>query len=261
MQFARAGPEQLRLLRIDAADQFLEERTGGRVFDLQIRFAFQDALVIAADGIERELPGVPFTGHSRLQETNHRGLGFSPAIFDRAGERGHMRESAPFGQESRDFDIGIHAVLEFAIELEEIFVLEEHRGITLLDAEHLGGRDFIPGRQRAGRHTEQFAGVSFQVLALRDGTEELLAKRRIPDRVMESASSAPANRAMRPARCLAIACAGSRSRIFNGRISLRRAILVSHFEEPKRALPSPGTGSSAMRSSRIVRAFAPNQRQ
>ncbi len=53
MQFARAHSEQPRLLRIDAADQFLEQRAGRRLFDLQIGFSFQHPFVIAADGIER----------------------------------------------------------------------------------------------------------------------------------------------------------------------------------------------------------------
>lgn len=67
VQFARALAEQLRLLRIDATDQFLEQRAGWRVFNLQISLAFQDALVIAADGIERERPHIAFIGDSGLQ--------------------------------------------------------------------------------------------------------------------------------------------------------------------------------------------------
>ncbi len=150
-----------------------------------------------------------------------------------------MRKFAPFGQESRDLDIGIHAVLEFAVELQEIFVLEEHRRIALFDAENLRGRNLVSGGQRAARHTEQFAGVSFQVLALRDGPEELLAKRRVPNRVMEDRFF----RAGKPGDH------GLRRRLRNGmrrlsdrdldreRVGLRRAIGISHFEEPEMRTP------------------------
>ena len=135
MQLAGPLAQQLHLFRINAADQFLEKRTGRRCFTLKIGFALQHALVVAADGVQRERPDVAFIGDRALQETNDRRLRLWPAIFDCSDERWHVWKIGFLGQESRDFDVGIHAVLEFAIEFQEKFVVEEHRRVALFRAQ------------------------------------------------------------------------------------------------------------------------------
>ena len=137
MQFAGALAEQLCFLRVNAADQLVEKRAGRRGLILQIAFLGQgparnNGRRRRASSSRRRL-----AGDGALQKTNHRRLRFRAAILDRAAKRRNIREIGALGQKTRDFDIGIHAIFEFAIEFEEKFVLEEHRRIALLAAQHL----------------------------------------------------------------------------------------------------------------------------
>ena len=51
---------------INTADQFIQQRSRRRGFALQIGFAREDALVIAADRIQRQTPGIPFAANGAL---------------------------------------------------------------------------------------------------------------------------------------------------------------------------------------------------
>ena len=113
MQLAGALAQQFGFLAINSADQFLEERAGRSRLVLQIGFPRQDSLVIAADGVERQRPGIAFIRDGALEQADDGRLGLGPAIFDRAEKRGDVWKLRALRQETGDFHIGIHAVLEF----------------------------------------------------------------------------------------------------------------------------------------------------
>ena len=66
MQFAGALPEQLCLVGINPADQFVEKCTGWCGFFLEIGFLSQHPFVITAYGIQRKRPAVAFVCDSTL---------------------------------------------------------------------------------------------------------------------------------------------------------------------------------------------------
>ena len=113
MQLAGALAQQFGFLAINSADQFLEERAGRSGLVLQIGFPRQDPLVIAADGVERQRPGIAFIRDGALEQADDGRLGLGPAIFDRAEKRGDVWKLRALRQETGDFHIGIHAVFEF----------------------------------------------------------------------------------------------------------------------------------------------------
>ena len=128
-------PRSFGLLGIDAADQFIEQagrRRGARV--LQIGFSREHAFVVAADGVERQRPGVALVRRGACRSADDGRLAFGAAIFDRADKRRHVRELRRSVRKRVTSTSGIHAVFQFAIELQEKFVVEEHRGIALLRA-------------------------------------------------------------------------------------------------------------------------------
>src|SRR5205085_11455612 len=92
MGLAGAFPEEVRLFAINSADQFLEQRARRRGLVLQIGFAGEDALVIPADRVEREDPGVALIRDRALEEADNGRLRFRAAIFDRAEKRRDIRE-------------------------------------------------------------------------------------------------------------------------------------------------------------------------
>ena len=122
----RPLPQQLDLFRIHAPYQFLEKRAGQRCFTLKIAFTLQHAIVVAAEGVDRECPDVAFIGDRALQETNNRRVRLWPAIFECSDESWHVWKVGFLRQESRDFHVRIHAVLEFPIEFQEKFIVKEH---------------------------------------------------------------------------------------------------------------------------------------
>ena len=113
MQFAGALAQQFGFLAINSANQFFEQRTGRSRLVLQIGFPRQDPFVIAADGVERQCPGIAFIRDGALEQADDGRLGLGPAIFDRAEKRGDVWKLRALRQETGDFHIGIHAVFEF----------------------------------------------------------------------------------------------------------------------------------------------------
>ena len=145
-------------------------------------------LEVAADRIERQRPRVALVRRGRLQERDHGRLGTLTPIFDRADKAGTCANCASLGQETGHLDIGIHPVLELAIELEEKPVLEKHRRVALLGVEHLGSRRFVVRllRQQAAPHPDELPAAALQDGAARHQLEKLFAKIRIPERVVEN---------------------------------------------------------------------------
>ena len=88
VQFARALAEQLRFLRINAADQFLEHRARRRRLHFADRaLRAEHALVITANRIERQRPGVAFVRHGASAAGRRPSARvFVPAIFQRHRE-------------------------------------------------------------------------------------------------------------------------------------------------------------------------------
>ncbi len=234
MQFARALAEQLRLLRIDAADQFSEQGAGrnGRV--LQIRLAAKNPLVEAADRVERQRPGVAFVRRGSLQQADNRRFTFGAAIFDRARERRDVRE-VPLRQERRHFHIRIHAVFQLAVELQEKFVLEEHGGIALLRDQDLRSRNHGFTGERGTGNAAQLARFSIPTRPLHDRAEKLLAKSGVPDRVVQNrvlCAGEPRDDGMRRGLRHGVGRLAS-SRSAPERIGLGIAIEIGNFDEPE----------------------------
>ena len=126
MQFARALPEQLRFVRVNPADQFIEKYTGRRCFILEISFTAKHPFVIAPYRVESERPAVALVCGSALQQTNNSGFSLWPAIFECSDESRHVWKIGMLREEPVYFDIRVHPILEFAIELKEEIVIEEH---------------------------------------------------------------------------------------------------------------------------------------
>ena len=126
MQFASPLPQQLYFFRIHAANQFVDENTGRRCFILKIGFAFQHALVVAAECVHSQRPDVAFIGDRALQQTNDGRLRLCPTIFECSDESWHVWKIGLLCQESDDFHVRVHAVLEFPIEFQEKFIVKEH---------------------------------------------------------------------------------------------------------------------------------------
>src|SRR6266513_5196722 len=178
MQFAGALYEQLCLVRVNPADQFIEEYAGWRCLVLEISFTPKHPFVIAAYRVEREGPRIAFICRSALQETNNSGFSLWPAIFECPDESGHVWKIGVLREEPVYFHVGVHSVFELAIELKEEFVIEKHRRVALFCAQNLGfaGDKRIICRLRFAGETNKIARASFDGLALRDSLEQLRAK-------------------------------------------------------------------------------------
>src|SRR4051812_2009488 len=124
MHLASALTEQLGLLRVDSANQVVEQWSRRCSFSLNVGLSTQHPLIKAAHGVECQRPDVSFISDSTLQQANNRRFGFSPAVFERSGIGRHIGEATALSQKARDLDIGIQSILEFAIQLQEILVFE-----------------------------------------------------------------------------------------------------------------------------------------
>jgi hypothetical protein len=178
MQFTGALAEQHRFLRINAADQFCEERTW-RGLVLEIGLAGEDPLEVTADRIERERPGVALIRDRALEQANHGGLVLRSPIFNRTEKCRDVRELRVFSEETRHFHIGVHAILELPVKFQEKLVLEEHRRITLFRAQDLRGgcprlRFF---RKRTARQANKVSALSSSRLARCHQFEKCFAER------------------------------------------------------------------------------------
>src|SRR5215831_14116242 len=126
MQFACALAEQLCFLGINAAEQFLQNRGGRRCFILQIGFAFQYALIVAADRVYAESPNIALVRDRALQKANNSRFRFRTAILQCSYKSRHVWKSGLLGKKPREFNVRIHSVLKLTIEFQEEFVVEEH---------------------------------------------------------------------------------------------------------------------------------------
>ena len=140
MQFTGALPDQLRFLGINPADQFLEKGPGGVVWLCRSALRVQNPFVITADGIQRQRPRVAFIRDRALKEGDDGRLRLRPTIFNRAEKCGNIGELRALSQKTGHFNVRVHAILQLAIQLQEIFVFEEHRRIALLGAQDLRRR-------------------------------------------------------------------------------------------------------------------------
>ena len=74
--------------------------------------------------------------HQSEREPDHLRLAARGPIFESAGEGRHVREQGPLGEETRDLRVGIHALLQLAVELQENAVAIDHGRIALLGLQH-----------------------------------------------------------------------------------------------------------------------------
>ncbi|PYK84130.1 MAG: hypothetical protein DME41_03895 [Verrucomicrobia bacterium] len=139
------------------------------------------------------------------------------------------------GQESRDLDVGVHAVLQFSVKLEEEFVGKKHRGVALLAAENIGRQN---SRDRTYAWTERADQISISsagVLSIQHESEKFLSKIGVPDRVEENriviVTETCDDRVRRRL--------GKRPRFVVGKdlyrqsIGFGRAIEITYFDEPE----------------------------
>ena len=123
-----------------------------------------------------------------MQETDNRRLGFFATIFECADKSRHIGEISALSEKPRNFDIGVYAVLELAIDFKEEFVVKKHRRVALLPGQNLrfaGGHLMIRFEHLASG-SDQVAGMPFHDLMLYDRLEQLGAKLRIPDRIEQN---------------------------------------------------------------------------
>ena len=115
-----------------------------------------------------------------------------------------MSELPSLRQEAGHIDIGVHAILQLAIELQEKPVLKKHGGVALVSVQDLRGRYAVVRllRQKAAAHPDQLAVASFQNRATCHQSENFLSKIRVPNGVIQNAILADAgdDRSRRTAR-------------------------------------------------------------
>ena len=126
-----------------AVSRSLSGRCGGerwRCFHEVAAFG-QDALEVTRGGVDGQRPGIALAGDPVLHHGEHLTgcLAARRAVFDLPGEGRHVRKGRLFAQEAGQFDVRVFAFLDLAVELEEILVVVNDRGIALLDAEGAAG--------------------------------------------------------------------------------------------------------------------------
>src|SRR5262249_472385 len=120
-------------------------------------------------------PNVAFIGDRALQETNNSWVHPCPAIFECSNERWHVWKISFLRQESRDFHVGVHAVFEFPIELQEKFILKKHRRVALFRAQNVrvGGNIKVLRLETRGCEADKLSCLGSERATSHDGVEQL----------------------------------------------------------------------------------------
>ena len=96
-------------------------------------WAGYDALVVAAEFVERVLPAIAFVFDQALKHGEGGSFGRSRRLAANIAEEGcDAGEVGDFGEEAADFCVGILAGLESAEEFEDEFLIVEDGGVGLL---------------------------------------------------------------------------------------------------------------------------------
>ena len=178
VHLAGALSDQFRFLGINSAEQLVEQRARGGADRLQLAFHGQDAFEITSDGIEGQGPGVALVRRGGLQERDDGRLGARRRYSIAPTKAGTWAKFCFLGQETGQLDVGVHAVFQLAIELQEKTVLEKHGGVALLGVEHLRRRRLVVRllRQQIAFHANQMAIAPFQIGAGRHQAEQFFPK-------------------------------------------------------------------------------------
>ena len=234
VQLTGALPEKLSALRINSSDQVVQQRFRWSTIVLQSGFFGEHSLVKTTNGIEGKGPGITLGCDRILQQANDRRPGFRPPIFQCTPKRRDIGKICALGQKARDLHIGIGAVLDFSIQLQEEFPVENHRGVALLGPHQLRLLRRVRVRRFAG-DSHQFPNSTFGTCRRRNCGEESLAEFVIPGRIVQNRRLSPIElcddrlwrRLQKFSRRL------PRRNPNRQRVGLGRAIEVIHFDEPE----------------------------
>ena len=149
VHFASSLAQQFRTARVDATDQILHQFRGGQHIVLQQmggvawrcvrqgRALGEHPLQVPGRRIHGQRPGVALAGHPVLEHRQHlrRLLVACRTIFDLSCKWRHIREAGFLAEKPRDLDVGVLALFDFAVHLEEVLVVVNDGGVALLHAE------------------------------------------------------------------------------------------------------------------------------
>ena len=92
----------------------------------------RDLFVVSAENAEDILPALALVGDQRLEQRERRGLESRPEVLERTQGLRHLREPGPLGQEPADLEVGVHAGIEAAEQLQQDLLPEHDVRVTLL---------------------------------------------------------------------------------------------------------------------------------
>ena len=160
----------------------------------QARRVLGQPVGIRAERLPCERPPVPVRGHELLQD-RERGLERPPLVGRVALERGDVLEAA-VGEEAQHLELGVHARLDPAVELEHELLVEHDRAVRLLDAHRpdRGRLGEILGAVEVDRRL-----LELQRRARPHQPDELAHQLRVDDRVVDGPAAGLRDHRLLPA--------------------------------------------------------------
>ncbi len=148
MQLRRPPPERRRGPEIPVFERGEERRRLFRAVERQRLFtqadvARGDALVVAAELVDRELPARTLMLDDRLDDRERAGLEPGAVVFKRAGERRRAGETVR-REEPADLELRIDRRLDAAEQLQRVAIVDERDAVALVAA---AADPFALGRQ------------------------------------------------------------------------------------------------------------------
>jgi len=151
--------------------------------------AREDAVEIAAQGVQAVPPGVAFIRDEFLEDAERRGLAAPFLDLQGAGHAGGMPEVGPLGEETADLQVGIDPRLQLAEDLEDQPIAEPDQRVALIRLEgrrlQLSPATDLREDRQGGRG--QIAPPPPEALAALDRGQQLAGEAGLPQRVVEQA--------------------------------------------------------------------------
>ena len=166
----QVGAEQLLRFRRDFLLAEVHDRPRPRFQVGRTQIAGEYLIEKAAQGVERDVPGVAFAGREHPQDAQRDRLAGLRLIHQRHQQRRRVREAAGAGEELQHFYLGMRPLLDAAVKLEQHAArVEDGGGVAQLD--HVRRRVRRPVGRRGqfgglGRFAAQVAAVALQPAAL-----------------------------------------------------------------------------------------------
>ena len=174
VHFGGALAQQPHPLHVRAAEQLLhyfgnlfkrdrlgKHPHGWQYFHMAVFGQF--AVKEPAQHIAKVRPRIALVGHEFLHHAQHHGGVFGLLVFEGTDKFGHVFETGLLGQKAGYFQIRIVGAVQFAVNLEEILVVENRRGIALLGIQDLGFHFVFPGSAQGFFHVFGHVGVQVAI--------------------------------------------------------------------------------------------------